>query len=108
MIDIKEISCTVTGFGGFEQEILRLRNSNRGTPETSEYLRWRYEVAPDTAEPCVFWLFDSAGERIGMAAAIFRWYRINGVRVQVAVIGDISVESKWRNRGFGQVLLRYL
>ena len=31
-----------------------------------------------------------------------------GVRVQVAVIGDISVESKWRNRGFGQVLLRYL
>jgi GNAT superfamily N-acetyltransferase len=106
--EIKGVSCTATGFNGFEQEILRLRNRNRTTPETTAYLRWRYEVAHGTSEPCVFWLFNSAGDRIGMAAAIFRWYRMNGVRVQVAVIGDISIESEWRNRGLGQLLLRYL
>lgn len=102
------VSCIATRFNDCEQEILRLRNRNRTTPETTAYLRWRYEVAADTAEPCVFWLLDSTGDRIGMAAAIFRWYRINGTRVQVAVIGDISVESKFRNRGFGQLLLRHL
>ena len=56
-----EVSCEVTGFAGFEQQILRLRNSNRDNPETLEYLRWRYESAPQDPPPCIFWLAGRTG-----------------------------------------------
>ena len=43
-----------------------------------------------------------------MAAAIFRPYHLDGVRTPVAVIGDISVDARYRGRGLGQMLLRYM
>ena len=46
------------------------------------------------------------GQRVGMAAAIFRPYRVNGTRVQTAVIGDISVDARLRGQRLGQMLLR--
>src|SRR6266478_6431459 len=58
-------SCAVTGSDGQEQEILRLRNANRDSPETLEYIDWRYRNSPDALEPRVFWLLSQDGQRIG-------------------------------------------
>lgn len=100
------VSCEVTGFCGHEEAILSLRNSNRDSPETPEYLRWRYESAAGAPAPCVFWLKSADGEVLGMAAAIFRPYLIDGRPGYVAVIGDISVDARYRRLGLGQELLR--
>jgi GNAT superfamily N-acetyltransferase len=102
------VTCVVTGFEGMEQEILRLRNTNRDTSETAAYLSWRYQSAADCPPPCVYWLLTDAGERIGMAAAIFRPYLVKGRLTQVAVIGDISLDARWRGRGLGQKLLQFM
>jgi GNAT superfamily N-acetyltransferase len=104
--DSSGFSCAVTGFAGMEAEVLRLRNTNRDTLETLPYLTWRYRAATDAPPPCVHWLLDPGGQRVGMAAAIFRPYWVNGERVQVAVIGDISVDAGLRGRGLGRMLLR--
>lgn len=101
-------SCAVTGCDGYEQEILRLRNANRDSPETLEYIDWRYHSSPDAPQPRVFWLLSQDGQRIGMASVVFRPYWINGVRVQTAVVGDISLDTPWRGRGLGQLLLRFM
>jgi GNAT superfamily N-acetyltransferase len=101
-------SCAVTGSDGLEQEILRLRNANRDSPETLEYIDWRYQSSRDAPEPRVFWLLSPDRQRIGMASVVFRPYWINGVRVQTAVVGDISLDTRWRGRGLGQVLLRFM
>ena len=108
MHDAGEFTCEVTGFDGYEQEILRLRNANRDKSETVEYLDWRYQRSSDSPEPRVFWLLPPVGQRIGMASVVFRPYWINGVRVQTAVVGDISLDTRWRGRGLGQVLLRFM
>jgi GNAT superfamily N-acetyltransferase len=101
-------SCTVTGYQGFERDILRLRNANRDHAETLEYLDWRYQSSPDAPHPRVFWLASPDGERIGMGSAVFRPYWIGGARVQIAVLGDISLDTKWRGRGFGLRLIRFM
>jgi GNAT superfamily N-acetyltransferase len=102
------ISCAVSGFAGMEQEILRLRNTNRDNTESAAYLKWRYQSTPGAPAPCVYWLLSAAGERIGMAAAIFRPYWVQGALVPVAVIGDISLDVRWRGQGLGQQLLRFM
>jgi GNAT superfamily N-acetyltransferase len=106
--DSGEFSCEVTGFHGYEQEILRLRNANRDKPETLEYLYWRYQRSPDSPEPRVFWLLTPDRQRVGMASVVFRPYWSNNTRVQAAVVGDISLDTRWRGRGLGQVLLRFM
>jgi GNAT superfamily N-acetyltransferase len=106
--DSGDFSCEVTGFRGYEQEILRLRNANRDQPETLEYLDWRYRGSPESPEPRVFWLLTLDRQRVGMASVVFRPYWINNARVQTAVVGDISLDAGWRGRGLGQVLLRFM
>lgn len=101
-------SCEVTGFRSYEQVILGLRNTNREKAETVEYLQWRYKGSPESPEPRVFWLLAPNGQRIGMASVVFRLYLINGLPVQTAVIGDISLNIAWRGRGLGQLLLRFM
>lgn len=101
-------ACEVTGFDGFAEEILRLRNANRDRPETLEYLDWRYQRSADSPEPRVFWLLAPDRQRIGMASVVFRPYWIEGARVQAGVVGDISLDTPWRGRGLGQVLLRFM
>ncbi len=108
MTDQSGFFCQVTGFEGFQEEILRLRNANRERPETLEYLNWRYRSTADAPEPRVFWLLQAAGERVGMASAIFRPYLVNDERVLTAVIGDISLDARLRGRGLGKVLLRFM
>src|SRR5438874_1914163 len=103
-----EFSCEVTGFHGYEQEILSLRNANRDEPETLAYLDWRYRRSADSPEPQVFWLLTPERQRIGMASVVFRPYWSNNTRVQTAVVGDISLDTRWRGRGLGQALLRFM
>ena len=100
--------CEVTGSAGLEHEILRLRNANRSRRETLEYLSWRYQCARDAPEPRVFWLLSPDGQRIGMSAVIFRPYWIDNVKVQTAVVGDISLDTRWRGRGLSKMLLRFM
>ena len=103
-----EFTCEVTGARGYEPEILRLRNANRDRAETLEYLDWRYQRSPDSPEPRVFWLMTADRQRIGMASVVFRPYWIDSVCVQTAVVGDISLDTQWRGRGLGQLLLRFM
>lgn len=103
-----EFNCEVTGFAGLETEILRLRNANRERLETLEYLEWRYRSTTDAPEPIVFWLRRAGGERIGMASVIFRPYLVDRLRVMTGVVGDISLDVRWRGRGLGRRLLQYM
>ncbi len=102
------ISYAVTSFHGWERQVLGLRNSNRETEESIEYLNWRYATPEGAPAARIYWARVGADAPIGMAAAIFRWYWIKGSRRPVAVIGDISVEAKWRSKGVGEGLLRFM
>jgi GNAT superfamily N-acetyltransferase len=99
-------SVAVTSSQGFEREILRLRNANRDRAETSQYVNWRYQHLAGAPPPQVFWLLAPQGERIGMASVVFRPYWLNGARVQTAVVGDISLDVRWRGQGLGRLLLQ--
>lgn len=101
-------SCVETPYQGFEDELLRLRNSNREQSATREYLDWRYEQEEGAPAPRIFWLLAPTGERIGVATAIFRAYRRDDVRTYVAVVGDISLDPAWRARGLGRQLLQHM
>jgi GNAT superfamily N-acetyltransferase len=103
-----DFSCTVTGYAGFEDEIRRLRNANRDDQKTPAYVTWRYQCAADAPEPKIFWLLSPIGQRIGMAAVVFRPYWVNQIRMHVGVVGDISLDARWRGRGLGQLLLRFM
>jgi Acetyltransferase (GNAT) family len=54
----------------------------------------------------VFWLQAANGERIGMASVVFRPYWIHAARVHAAVVGDISLDARWRGQGLGRLLLQ--
>lgn len=103
-----ECRCEVTGFRGLEAQVLELRNTNRGTPETLQYLNWRYGTSADMPPPRLYWLLSPQAARIGMAAAIFRPYWVEGRRQAVAVVGDISIDARWRGRGLGARLLEVM
>ena len=102
------LTCAVSGFAGHEQQILRLRNTNRAGDETLAYLHWRYETGAGAPPPQVCWLLDRQAQPVGMVAIIFRPYWVAGVLEQVAVVGDISLDAQWRGRGLGQRLLRFM
>jgi len=95
----------ISSFAGFERRVLELRNTNRDNPESLPYLEWRYTQTSEAPPPRIFWLLSPGGDRIGMAAAIFRRYAIDGKLGIVAVIGDISVDAAWRGRALGAFLL---
>ncbi|MBS0377857.1 MAG: hypothetical protein JSS29_05165 [Proteobacteria bacterium] len=103
-----DISYAVTGLQGWERQVLGLRNSNRETDESMEYLNWRYATPEGAPAARIYWARVGAEAPIGVAAAIFRWYWIKGSRRPVAVIGDISVEANWRSKGVGEGLLRFM
>lgn len=104
----QEFAFSVTGYRGFEDEILRLRNSNRPVPQGRAYLDWRYGCGADTIESKIFWVTTASGERIGMASLICRSYWVDGEASQFAVLGDISLEVAARGKGLGIRLLGFV
>jgi GNAT superfamily N-acetyltransferase len=97
-----------TGYGGFEGDILRLRNANRAQARSSDYLAWRYAGLRGAPDPLVYWIRDAADRPIGMASMIFRAFCIDGQMRWVAVLGDISLDAEQRGRGLGRSLLQYV
>lgn len=94
-----------TGYCGHEDEVLRLRNANRAVVQTRAYLDWRYRTHPGLPQPRIAWLRDSSGLALGMAAAIYRCFWIDGIACAVAVLGDISLDERLRGQGMGRRLL---
>jgi GNAT superfamily N-acetyltransferase len=103
-----EISFSVTGYEGFEEEILRMRNSNRPVRQDRKYLDWRYESGANAAEPRIFWAVSASGKRIGMASLICRSYWVDDNLQPFAVLGDISLEVEARGKGLGKRLLAFV
>jgi GNAT superfamily N-acetyltransferase len=100
-----DFSLALTGYADNEDRVLHLRNANRDTAQTREFLDWRYRQLPDMPSPCIAWLMSSAGEAVGMAAAVFRAFWVNGALSRMAVVGDISLDKRLRGKGVGQQLL---
>jgi GNAT superfamily N-acetyltransferase len=99
---------TVTGYAGFQGQILQLRNTNRPAAQTRAYLDWRYAGSSGAPDPKVFWINEGSGRRVGMAALIFRPFWINGELQHVAVLGDISLDAAVRGKGLGRALLKFV
>ena len=102
------VQFSVTGYAGFEEEILSLRNANRAVPKTRQYLDWRYTQLPGTPAPRVFWIRSRDRSAVGMASLIFRRYWVNGEPRDVAVLGDISLEESLRRKGLGRQLIEFV
>lgn len=98
-------SVELGGYCGHEDEILRLRNANRSVVQTRDFLDWRYRTLPELPPPRIAWLRDPSGRAVGMAAAIYRRFWIDGVACPVGVLGDISLDERLRGQGLGQQLL---
>lgn len=105
---IEDYRFSVTGYRGFESEILRLRNANRSLPQSAGYLDWRYAGTNGGPQPRLFWVKDGAGRSRGMAALIFRRFWVDSTPRHVAVLGDISLDAALRGRGLGRSLLKFM
>lgn len=99
------LKVVLTGYEGHEDEVLHVRNANRETAQSRQYLDWRYRPLPGLPAPRIAWMRSDSGEAVGMAAAIFRPFCIDGVPSNVAVVGDISLDQRLRGQGLGQALL---
>ncbi|MCI0563596.1 MAG: GNAT family N-acetyltransferase, partial [Nitrososphaera sp.] len=105
---MQDYSFTVTGYAGFEDEVLGLRNANRSKAQTRGYLDWRYRGLLNAPEPKVFWIKSSSGRAVGMSSLIFRPYWVNDRPLHLAVLGDISLDASLRGKGLGQKLLHFV
>lgn len=93
---------SVSTYQGKEPEVLLLRNRNRCEPRNRKYLDWRYLGLVTYREPLIFWVNNSNGMSIGMAAFIFRPYRVCGNLMEVGVLGDISLDLPYRGTGLAR------
>jgi GNAT superfamily N-acetyltransferase len=98
----------VTGYKGFEDEILQLLNANRPVAQTRRWLDWRYTQLPGVPAPKVFWIRYNDRLPVGMASLIFRRYWVNGEPRDVAVLGDISLKQDLRGLGLGRQLMAFI
>lgn len=90
-----------SSYQGCEEDVLALRNRNRGIKATRSFLDWRYEGEKTQRPPDILWVENSDGLRVGMAGIIYRPYWVNGCIRQVAVLGDISLDEAFRGHGVG-------
>ena len=103
-----KIFFSITGYQGYEREILRILNENREDSHTRSYMDWRYLGEKSSISPKIFWINAKDGSRIGMCSLIFRSYWINGKIDNFAVMGDISLNSEYRGKGYGKKLFEFV
>ena len=72
------LSLSVTGYEGNEEEILQIRNENRGTLKTRIYMDWRYNNLDSGSPAKIVWIRDGADRAKGIAAIIYRNYKVGG------------------------------
>lgn len=102
---IDQFSFSVTGYTGYEEEIIAIRNRNRDFRQTREYLDWRYLGETTDRPPIVFWIRDSDGKPLAMASLIFRLHIVNARKLYFGVLGDVSVNEEHRRQGLFTRLL---
>lgn len=101
-------SFSVTGYTGHEDQILEIRNRNRRTKQSREYLDWRYLGETSPTPPTIFWMRENDGPIVAMASLIFRPYAVNGETRYFAVLGDISVNEECRGEGLSRKLFGFM
>lgn len=101
-------SFAVTGYIGYEERVLEMRNRNRRHTCSREYLDWRYTGEPSPTPPMIFWMHDAEGGVLAMASLIFRPYSVNGERKYFGVLGDISVNEEHRGEGLSTKLFGFM
>jgi len=102
-----KISFSVTTYEGFEDDVLRLRNRNRPDSKTREYMDWRYLGESSSAPSLIFWACDVSGSPVGMAPVIFRKYWMDGLLCDLAVFGDVSLNTELRGKDVGRGLINF-
>ncbi|OPL11560.1 MAG: hypothetical protein AVO38_15810 [delta proteobacterium ML8_D] len=104
----RDLKFSITSYKGYEDEIVRMLNANRLEPHSCQYQNWRYLDEESPLPPVVFWLHSSKGDKIGMAALIFRTYWIGNKPFKFAVLGDISLNDKYRGKGVAKQLFKFM
>jgi len=99
--------CTSTGYDGMEEQILHVRNSNRDEAISRAYLDWRY-LQGSSRPPVIFWIQQQDGTTVGMASVIFRRFWVNNETQDIAVLGDISINTELRGQGISKQLFTYI
>ena len=89
--DPTTLQFSVTGYSGYEDEILQVLNANRPVAMTRRWLDWRYDHTPDVPAPRIFWIRYGDQPAVGMAAVTFRRYWVYGEPRELAVLGDFSL-----------------
>ena len=85
-------------------EALAMRNASRGTRRDESYLRWRYLDRPGPAPAFVVWLREGA-ENLAAATVAPHEIQVDGQRLAIGIVGDISVAPAARGRGLAAQLL---
>ena len=99
---------SVTPYNGYEDEARTLLNRNRESAATRVYLDWRYLGEKSSREPVIVWIHSNDGTLLGMNGLIFRFYWVNNRKCTFAVSGDTSIDSEFRGRGLGRMLVRHM
>ena len=102
------ISCSLTSYEGFEDEICDILNINRSSKHTRQYLDWRYLGEEASHLPLIFWLRNPSGRAVGIVSLISRPYWINEHANQVWVVGDIAINPDLRGKGYGLKLFKFM
>jgi GNAT superfamily N-acetyltransferase len=85
-------------------QALAMRNASRGTLRDESYLRWRYLDRPGPAPAFVVWLREGA-ENLAAATVAPHEVHVDGQRVAIGIVGDISVAPAARGRGLAARLM---
>jgi len=99
---------SITGYKGYEEEVLQLRNNNRPKPQTRTHMDWRYLGQYLSMKPLIFWIHNSKGARVGMASLIFRPYWVSNKIYDFAVLGDIALNKELRGKGIAKKLFLFI
>lgn len=81
-----------------------MRNASRTTVRDESYLRWRYLDRPGPGAAFVVWLREGA-ENLAAATVAPHELRLDGQKLSIGIVGDISVAPAARGRGLAVQLM---
>jgi GNAT superfamily N-acetyltransferase len=83
---------------------LAMRNASRATVRDESYLRWRYLDRPGPAPAFVVWLREGA-DHLAAATVAPHVLLLDGQKLSIGIVGDISVAPAARGRGLAVQLM---
>lgn len=102
-----DLSLAQVGYNESRPELMRFRNANRPAARDERYFDWRYLRRPGGREPIIVVARDAAGQVIGALSIVPHRYCVDDELAHMGMVGDISVDERWRGRNIGQALARY-